>query len=80
MMLYKKVERDSIRRLIGADGVQIVDAESGSDALKHLQMSSFDCMILDLKLPDMTGFDLLKKMLQVLLNLFQLSVSVVSVN
>ncbi|HEV7842151.1 MAG TPA: response regulator, partial [Pyrinomonadaceae bacterium] len=35
---------------------------SGQEALQSLQSEQFDCMVLDLKLPDMTGFELIEKL------------------
>ena len=57
-------QRASVERLIGSKSVEIVSAGTGGEALTALHNSLFDCMIIDLKLPDMTGFDLLEKMSQ----------------
>src|SRR5207248_9288708 len=35
---------------------------TGQEALKRLTDETFDCMVLDLKLPDMTGFELIDKL------------------
>jgi CheY-like chemotaxis protein/signal transduction histidine kinase len=53
--------RKSIRILIGDKGINITEAKSGKETLDLLKEKTFDCMVLDLGLPDMTGFDLLKK-------------------
>ncbi|MBU1012645.1 MAG: response regulator [Bacteroidetes bacterium] len=53
--------RISIRKLIGEKGINITEAVTGKETLEKLKQTHFDCMILDLGLPDMTGFDLLKK-------------------
>ena len=53
--------RRSIKILIGDDSVNITDAASGSEAIKLLKENRYDCMILDLGLSDMTGFDLIEK-------------------
>ncbi len=53
---------DSIRLLLAADGVEIVGAATASDALARLQATTFDCMVMDLNLPDFSGYDLLEKM------------------
>jgi CheY-like chemotaxis protein/signal transduction histidine kinase len=55
-------QRDSIARLIGEDDVQITAVELGSQALELLASTVFDCMIIDLKLPDMNGQELLRRM------------------
>lgn len=40
-------------------GVRVVQAFSGEEAINALKEGSFDCIILDLNLPDISGFDLL---------------------
>jgi CheY-like chemotaxis protein len=54
--------RRSIKKLLDGSDVQISEAERGQTALELLQAQHFDCIILDLSLPDMTGFELLNKM------------------
>ncbi|MDP9900064.1 response regulator [Variovorax ginsengisoli] len=56
------VQRDAVERLIGDDDVAITAVESGEEALELLRNRVFDCMITDLRLPDMQGSDLLKRM------------------
>lgn len=56
------VQRDAVVRLIGDDDVAITAVESGEEALELLRNRVFDCMITDLRLPDMQGSDLLKRM------------------
>ena len=51
--------RKSIIGLLKADDVTTFEADSGSQALQYLKYYNIDCMVLDLTLPDMTGFDLL---------------------
>ena len=53
--------RMGIVELIEESDVAITPVESGQQALSLLKSESFDCIILDLGLGDMTGFDLLKK-------------------
>jgi CheY-like chemotaxis protein len=55
-----EAERLSIAALIGHDDVEIVPVATGSDALQRLRSEAFDCAVLDLSLPDMSGFDLLR--------------------
>ena len=55
-------EQMSIAELIGSGDVNITAAGSGQEALKLLREKSFDCAILDLRLPDMTGFELMSEM------------------
>ncbi|HJR43987.1 MAG TPA: HAMP domain-containing protein, partial [Actinomycetota bacterium] len=57
------VERNAIVELIGTgDDVSITAVASSEEALAEMESKHFDCMVLDLKLPDMTGFDLLEKL------------------
>ncbi len=56
-----KMQRDAIVDLIGGTDVQIIAAETGQKALEALKSMRFDCMVLDLTLPDISGFDLLDK-------------------
>jgi HAMP domain-containing protein/CheY-like chemotaxis protein/signal transduction histidine kinase len=55
-------ERNSIVELISEADVEIVAAESGEDALERLAAGEYDCVVLDLRLPDMSGFELLERM------------------
>jgi CheY-like chemotaxis protein/CHASE3 domain sensor protein len=55
-------QRESVARLIGDEGVEITAVGLGSEALDALAQSVFDCMIIDLKLPDMGGEELLRRM------------------
>ncbi|USX14716.1 response regulator [Oxalobacteraceae bacterium OTU3CAMAD1] len=55
-------QRDSVVQLISDDDVDIVDVGSGEEALALLRTTVFDCMIIDLKLPDMQGNELLQRM------------------
>ncbi|HEU5395925.1 MAG TPA: response regulator, partial [Verrucomicrobiae bacterium] len=57
-----ETERNSIVELIAHDDVEIKTAGTGADALQLLLDNQFDCCVLDLRLPDMTGFELLEKM------------------
>ncbi|MGF7148472.1 CheY-like chemotaxis protein/CHASE3 domain sensor protein [Sphingomonas zeicaulis] len=51
--------RLSVRKLIAAPGLEIVEAETGAAGLAQLAESGFDCIVLDLGLPDMDGFTFL---------------------
>ncbi|PKP32443.1 MAG: histidine kinase [Bacteroidetes bacterium HGW-Bacteroidetes-16] len=55
----EEIMRVSIINLMKGDNIDIIDVPTGKDAIEHLKKESFDCMILDLGLVDMTGFDLL---------------------
>jgi HAMP domain-containing protein/CheY-like chemotaxis protein/signal transduction histidine kinase len=55
-------ERMSIAALLGHDDIEIEAAESGQDALDALRTGNFDCVVLDLRLPDMSGFEVLERL------------------
>ena len=57
-------QRDSMVRLIEDEDIAITAVASGAEALQELRGTVFDCMIMDLKLPDMQGSALLQKMSQ----------------
>ncbi|MEX2231085.1 MAG: response regulator [Cyclobacteriaceae bacterium] len=54
-------QNKAIRELIGNGDVKSFSAYSGNEAMEILKKEKFDCIIVDLGLPDMIGFDLLKK-------------------
>jgi CheY-like chemotaxis protein/HAMP domain-containing protein len=56
-------QREAVVELIGNDeDVEVTAVGSGEAALEALELERFDCMVLDLKLPDMGGFSLLEKL------------------
>ncbi|CAM3107576.1 response regulator [Paenibacillus taichungensis] len=54
-----EIQRKAIIELIGHDDVAITAVSTGSEALNELHSQRYDCMVLDLMLTDMTGFELL---------------------
>jgi CheY-like chemotaxis protein len=56
-----EAEQLSIEALICGDDIRITKAGSGGQALALLRERKFDCAILDLKLPDISGFELLSE-------------------
>ncbi len=56
------LQRESIARLIGDEDVEITAVGLAQEALALLRENVYDCMIIDLKLPDMLGNELLKRM------------------
>ncbi|MBC7818453.1 MAG: response regulator, partial [Planctomycetaceae bacterium] len=55
-------EQLSIQELLGHDDIDIVMADTGEAAFAKLHEEPIDCVVLDLRLPDMTGFEVLEKM------------------
>ena len=52
-------EQMSVAELLGHEDVEIITTGTGAGALQLMREGNFDCAVLDLKLPDMTGFELL---------------------
>jgi CheY-like chemotaxis protein len=55
------VERENIVRLIGNGDVSATAVASGAEALEALRTQPFDCLVLDLRLPDLTGLEVIEK-------------------
>ena len=55
-------EQMSISELLGYDDVEIETADTGRGALDALRRQPADCVVLDLRLPDMTGFEVLEEL------------------
>ncbi|OWY28785.1 response regulator [Herbaspirillum robiniae] len=53
---------DSIRQLLAGQNTNIVGVHTAGDALQRLRETTFDCMVMDLNLPDLSGYQLLEKM------------------
>ena len=54
----------SISELLGHDDIEIEAAETGQAALDAMRREPFDCVVLDLRLPDMSGFEVLQELKQ----------------
>jgi HAMP domain-containing protein/CheY-like chemotaxis protein/signal transduction histidine kinase len=54
-------EQLSVRELLGHTDVEIISAGTGAAALAAMRETEFDCVVLDLRLPDMSGFELLAR-------------------
>ncbi|NBD25724.1 response regulator [Paenibacillus glycinis] len=52
-------QRTGIIELVGDDDVVVKAVSSGAEAMEELESRHYDCMVLDLGLPDISGFDLL---------------------
>ena len=57
-----QAEQMSICELLGHDDIEIVTAGTGVEALSTLRQRPCDCVVLDLRLPDMSGFEVLERM------------------
>jgi CheY-like chemotaxis protein/signal transduction histidine kinase/HAMP domain-containing protein len=58
----EKITRKSLEKLLEDNSLEITSVETGEEALEHLSKEDFDCMILDLGLEGMSGFEVLKEM------------------
>lgn len=56
------VQRDYIVQLISDPGIHIEAVSKATDALSKLASKTYDCMIMDLTLPDLSGLELLSKL------------------
>jgi HAMP domain-containing protein/CheY-like chemotaxis protein/signal transduction histidine kinase len=55
-------EQMTIRELLGHDDIDVSVVSTGTEALEVVIREAFDCVVLDLRLPDMSGFDILERM------------------
>jgi CheY-like chemotaxis protein/CHASE3 domain sensor protein len=55
-------QRKSIMQLLANDDVLITAVKSAAEALTQLRQTTFDCMVMDLNLPDLSGYELLQQM------------------
>ncbi len=55
-------EQLTVTELLGHDDIDIETVGSGGEALSRLRADPADCVVLDLKLPDMSGFEVLEQM------------------
>ena len=51
--------RKALHRLLTSHGFRVEDYERGNDLLAELPTHPADCLVLDLHMPDITGFDVL---------------------
>jgi HAMP domain-containing protein/CheY-like chemotaxis protein len=55
-------EREAISALLEGTDLEIRPVATGQEALAALSAERFDCLVLDLKLPDISGFEILKRL------------------
>jgi CheY-like chemotaxis protein len=55
------IERESIVELLGHDDIEVTAVGTGGEALATMLQQQFDCVVLDLRLPDISGFELLER-------------------
>lgn len=60
-----EIIRKSCEKVLASEGYLTVTAETGNDGLKLLSIKKFDLVLTDLRLPDMNGIDVLKKIKEV---------------
>ncbi len=53
-------ENNAVKELLESQSISSTQVFNGNDALKIIAQRSFDCIILDIKLPDIQGMDILK--------------------
>ena len=54
--------REVVADILVAEGLTVVCAGTGTQALQHLQTETFDLVVLDVGLPDMNGLDILARL------------------
>ena len=55
-------QRESIQQLLGNEDVEITGVETAGEALQRLRATTYDCMVMDINLPDLSGYELLERM------------------
>jgi CheY-like chemotaxis protein/CHASE3 domain sensor protein len=58
------VQRDAVGKLLSSGDVETVGVGTAAECLEQLKQQTFDCMVLDLSLPDASGFSLLETLSQ----------------
>ena len=54
-------EQLSIKELLGYDDIDVTVVSSGEEAIQTVNREPFDCVVLDLRLPDISGFEVLER-------------------
>ncbi len=59
-----KTQRESVMKLLATHDVEVVGVGTAAECLERLKDATFDCMVLDLSLPDASGYSLLETLAQ----------------
>ncbi|MBW4659320.1 MAG: HAMP domain-containing protein [Drouetiella hepatica Uher 2000/2452] len=59
-----EIQRQSLVNLLSGSNITVTAAETGATALETLKSAQFDCIVVDLMLPDMTGGELIEQIKQ----------------
>lgn len=51
---------DSLRDILELEGHEVTLADGGEQALEMLETNNFDCFLLDMKMPGISGFDVFR--------------------
>jgi HAMP domain-containing protein/CheY-like chemotaxis protein/signal transduction histidine kinase len=54
-------EQLSIKELLGCDDIDVTVVAKGAEAIEAVTDRAFDCVVLDLRLPDISGFEVLER-------------------
>jgi CheY-like chemotaxis protein/signal transduction histidine kinase/HAMP domain-containing protein len=55
-------EQLSVKELLGYDDIDVTVVSTGAEALDGMKEQGYDCAVLDLRLPDMSGFEVLEQL------------------
>jgi HAMP domain-containing protein/signal transduction histidine kinase/DNA-binding response OmpR family regulator len=58
----ERAQQVSIEALLGYDDIDVTFADTGAEALAAVTNEAYDCLVLDLRLPDMSGFEVLERL------------------
>ncbi|RJP72103.1 MAG: sigma-54-dependent Fis family transcriptional regulator [Ignavibacteriales bacterium] len=61
----EKIVRDSLYHWFLEEGYEVISAEDGETALKYFEKGKFDLMLVDMKMPGISGLDLLEKVKEI---------------
>lgn len=56
-----ETESDQLKEVLNQKSIRVIQAYTGKEALEMLDQNTFDCVVLDLRLPDMEGTEVLNR-------------------